>query len=221
MITKEILLLITKEKDLRKRTTLPFGTLSPHYHILKDQKFLEELRTLLQGHRRITRSKSPSPVFIPTPGPSGGGPTTVTIPEAPSSAPAIAPLPPLVDPSPFAPPSIPTSPRPLPTEPPRVETPPLPLVPWGQHQREYSSMEYYESPVPMNESPDPINVPLPESLQLSPPIASSSRLPLIVSMTPSRTTPLLPKHPLTQELPANAPTPQEWKETQYVPFTGK
>ena len=40
-------------------------------------------------------------------------------------------------------------------------------------------------------------------------------------MTPSRTTPLLPKHPLTQELPANVPTPLEWKETQYVPFTGK
>ena len=42
-ITKEILLLITKEKDLRKRTTLPFGTLSPYYHVLKDQKFLEGL----------------------------------------------------------------------------------------------------------------------------------------------------------------------------------
>jgi len=40
-------------------------------------------------------------------------------------------------------------------------------------------------------------------------------------MTPSHTTPLLPKHPLTQELPANKPTPPEWKETQYVPFTGK
>ena len=40
-------------------------------------------------------------------------------------------------------------------------------------------------------------------------------------MTPSRTTPLLPKHPLTQELPANVPTPLEWRETQYVPFTGK
>jgi len=40
-------------------------------------------------------------------------------------------------------------------------------------------------------------------------------------MTPSCTTPLLPKHPLTQELPANVPTPLEWKETQYVPFTGK
>jgi len=40
-------------------------------------------------------------------------------------------------------------------------------------------------------------------------------------MTLSRTTPLLPKHPLTQELPANIPTPLEWRETQYVPFTGK
>jgi len=40
-------------------------------------------------------------------------------------------------------------------------------------------------------------------------------------MTPSRTTPLLPKHPLTQELPTNMPTPLEWKETQYIPFTGK
>jgi len=42
-ITKEILLSITKEKDLQKRTTLPFGTLSPYYHILKDQTFLEGL----------------------------------------------------------------------------------------------------------------------------------------------------------------------------------
>jgi len=40
-------------------------------------------------------------------------------------------------------------------------------------------------------------------------------------MTPSRTTPLLPTHPLSQELPANVPTPLEWRETSYVPFMGK
>jgi len=76
-------------------------------------------------------------------------------------------------------------------------------------------MEQYQPPVPMRETPSPVT----SSSQL--PAAPSSSLPLIVSMTPSRTTPLLPKHPLTQELPANVPTPLEWKETQYVPFTGK
>jgi len=73
-------------------------------------------------------------------------------------------------------------------------------------------MEQNQSLVPMSRTPSPV--------------ASSSQLPvesfpLIVSMTPSRTTPLLPKHPLTQELPANVPTPLEWRETHYVPFTGK
>jgi len=149
MITKEILLLIAKEKDLQKRTILPFGTLSPHYHTLKDQTFLEGLRTLLKGRKRTMRSRSPSPVFIPSPGPSGGKEPIVTIQGSPpSSAPAPAPLspigpppvvprvlsPPLVDPSPFAPPSIPTPPSPPPVELPRVATPPLPLVPWGTHQ---------------------------------------------------------------------------------------
>jgi len=43
LVTKEIILIIAKERNLQKRTTLPFGTLSPHYHILKDQKFLEGL----------------------------------------------------------------------------------------------------------------------------------------------------------------------------------
>jgi len=62
MVMKEILLAITKEKDLQKRTTLPFGTLSPHYQILKDQTFLKGLRTLLKGRKRVMRSKSPSPV---------------------------------------------------------------------------------------------------------------------------------------------------------------
>jgi len=58
--------------------------------------------------------------------------------------------------------------------------------------------------------------------QPSPPVASSSQLPLIVSMTPSRTTPLLPKHPLTEnKLPANRPTPPEWKRVQSLPVTGK
>jgi len=43
MVTKEILLAIAKERNLQKRTTLPFGTLSPHYQTLKDQTFLEGL----------------------------------------------------------------------------------------------------------------------------------------------------------------------------------
>jgi len=192
-ITKEILLLITKEKDLQKRTTLPFGTLSPHYHILKDQKFLEGLRTLLQGRKRITRNKSPSPIFIPPPTTSVGGFT------------AIIPIPSTLAPV-TAPPSL---------EPPRVATPPLPLVPWGSHRREYSSMEQYQPPVPMSRTPSPV------ASSSQRPAEPSSSLPLIVSMTPSRITPLLPKHPLTQELPANVPTPLEWRETQYVPFTGK
>ena len=75
-------------------------------------------------------------------------------------------------------------------------------------------MEQYQSPVPMSRTPSPVA----SSSQLP---GESSAFPLIVSMTPSRTTPLLPKHPLTQELPANIPTPLEWRETQYVPFTGK
>jgi len=93
MVTKEILLIVTKEKDLQKRTTLPFGTLSPHYHILKDQTFLKGLQTLLKGHKRVMRSKSPSPMFIPNPGPSGGtgGPVTIVTPEPPLSAPITAP----------------------------------------------------------------------------------------------------------------------------------
>jgi len=213
-ITKEILSLIMKEKDLQKRTTLPFGTLSPYYHALKDQKFLEELRTLLQGCKRITRNKSPSPIFIPGPGPSIGGRDTHIVLEAPPSAPVVAP-PPLVDPSPFAPPFTPTPPGLPLLEPPRVATPPLPLAPWGSHRREYSSMEQYQPPVPMRETPSPVA----SSSQL--PAEPSSSFPLIISMTPNRTTPLLPKHPLTQELPANVPTPLEWRETQYVPFTGK
>jgi len=132
-ITKEILSLIMKEKDLQKRTTLPFGTLSPHYHVLKDQKFLEGLRALLQGRKRIMRNKSPSPIFIPGPGPLAGGRDTNIILEVPSSVPVVVPPPPLVDPSPFAPPFIPIPPGPPPLEPPRVATPPLPLAPWGSH----------------------------------------------------------------------------------------
>jgi len=102
MVTKEILLVIAKERNLQKRTILPFSTLSPHYHILKDQTFLEGLRTLLKGRKRVMRSKSPSPIFIPSPGPLGGtgGPSTaVAIPEPPSSAPITA-SPPHVGPIP-------------------------------------------------------------------------------------------------------------------------
>jgi len=49
MVTKEILLAIAKERNLQKRTSLPFSTLSSHYRTLKDQTFLEGLRTLLKG----------------------------------------------------------------------------------------------------------------------------------------------------------------------------
>jgi len=331
MVTKKILLVITKEKDLQKRTTLPFSTLSPYYQLLKDQKFLEGLQTLLKECKRIMRSKSPSPVFIPSPGPSGGteGPITVAIPEPPSSAPITAPpphvrpipvirqyihpsssllkediplppvvprvpSPPLADPSPF----IQTLIHSPPVEPPRVTSPPLPLVPWGSHRRQYSSIEQYGPPVPMSKTPNPVNISLPQSLtpspptrratpvipapwnrsptpeeiplppsrpsvkkhigpssldliplpwdippfkgitpQLSPPVASSSFLPeepmplpvelppefpLIVSMTPSHTTPLLPKNPLTESEPlSNRPTPPEWKRVQSLPVTGK
>jgi len=132
MVTKEILLAIAKERNLQKRTTLPFGTLSPHYQTLKDQTFLEGLRTLLKGRKRVMRSKLPSPVFIPGPGPSGGteGPTTIVIPEPPSSAPVTAP-PLLVGPIPviqqFVHPSssLPTEVIPLPPVVPRIPSPPL------------------------------------------------------------------------------------------------
>ena len=203
-VTKEILLSVTKEKDLQKRTTLPFSTLSPHYHTLKDQNFLKGLQNLLKNRKRITKSRSPSPIFIPSPGVGG---TFAVIPTAPLPPPNVEPLPPLTDLSPFAPPFTPTPLDPPSLEPPRIATPPLPLAPWGSHRREYSSMEQYQPLVPMRETPSPVTSP--------------SQHPLIVSMTPSRTTPLLPKHPLTQELPASQPTPLEWVETQYVPFTGK
>jgi len=128
-------------------------------------------------------------------------------------------------------------------------------------------MEKYKPLIPMDETPDPVNIPLPLSLpvtqqtegiplplakwtapssldliplpwdmppfpritpQPSPPVALSSQLlpepqtpppvvplsefPLIVSMTPSHTTPLLPKNPLTENEPStNRPTPPEWK----------
>jgi len=72
-------------------------------------------------------------------------------------------------------------------------------------------------PLPWDMPPFPRITPEP-----SPPVASSSQLPLIVSMTPSRTTPLLPKHPLTEEEPlVNKPTPPEWKRVQALPVTGK
>jgi len=126
-------------------------------------------------------------------------------------------------------------------------------------------MEQYDPPVPMDETPDPVNILLPPSLpistpvtqqmesillpptkwtapsllnhiplpwdippfprvinQPSPPVPSLSQLPLIVSMTPSCTTPLLPKNPLTESEPlTNKPTPLEWKRVQPLPVTGK
>jgi len=126
-------------------------------------------------------------------------------------------------------------------------------------------MEQYDSLVPMDETPDPVNILLPPSLptstpvtqqtesillpptkwttpsslddiplpwdmppfprvinQPSPPVPFSSQLPLIVSMTPSRTTPSLPKNPLTEsELSTNKPTPPEWERVQPLPVTGK
>jgi len=139
-------------------------------------------------------------------------------------------------------------------------------------------MEQYEPPVPMDETPDPIHVPLPPSLTPSPPqreatpvipapwnrsptpeevplppvrkitgpssldliplpwdippfpretprpsplVKPTSPLPLIVSMTPSRTTPLLPRHPDSRTLPRSQPTPPEWKEFQSPSRLGK
>jgi len=130
-------------------------------------------------------------------------------------------------------------------------------------------MEQYEPPVQMDETPNPVNIPLPPSLpistnpsvpstrqqeyiplppvkktapssldliplpwdvlpfqkfidQLSPQVTSLLQLPLIVSMTPSHTTPLLPKNPLTENKPlTNRPTPPEWKRIQSLPVTGK
>jgi len=131
MVTKEILLAIAKERNLQKRTILPFGTLSPYYQLLKDQTFLKGLQTLLRGHKRIMRSKSPSPIFIPSPGPSGGtGGPTIVIPEPPPSAPVTAP-PPHVGPIPvirqFIHPSssLPKEVIPLPPIAPKVPSPPL------------------------------------------------------------------------------------------------
>ena len=92
MVTKEALLTIAKERNLQQRTILPFSTLSPHYQTLKDQTFLEGLQNLLKGRKRIMRSKSPSPVFIPSTSPIGGaGEFTTTIPEPLSSALVTAP----------------------------------------------------------------------------------------------------------------------------------
>jgi len=101
-------------------------------------------------------------------------------------------------------------------------------------------------PAPWNRSPTPEEIPLPpirkitkpssldlipllwnippfprETPQLSPPVKSVSPLPLIVSMTPSRTTPLLPCHPDLRTLSKDDPTPPEWKEFQPSPVTGK
>ena len=112
------------------------------------------------------RNKSPTPVFIPNPGPSegiGGPPTTATIPEPPV-IPRV-PTPPLVDPSLFI--QIPTDVNPPIIESPQVVSPPLPLVPWGSHRRQYLSMEQYKSPLRIIDNP--IDVPLPQSLTPSPP----------------------------------------------------
>ena len=131
MVTKEIILATVKERNLRKRTILPFGTLSPHYQTLKDQMFLKGLRTLLKGCKRVMRSKSPSPVFIPGPDPSGGTrESTTVIPEPLPSAPVTAP-PPHTGPIPvirqFIHPSssLPKEVIPLPTVIPRIPSPPL------------------------------------------------------------------------------------------------
>jgi len=151
--------------------------------------------SFLSDCRRTMRSRSPSPIFIPDPSPSGGtGGSAITIPEVPSSAPAVKPpspvgpipvirefihpssslpkeviplppivpripSPPLVDPSPFVP--IPILPSPPPVESPCIPTPLLPLVPWGMHRRQYSSMEQYEPPPMIIDNP--VDIPLPES----------------------------------------------------------
>jgi len=101
-------------------------------------------------------------------------------------------------------------------------------------------------PAPWNRSPMPEEIPLPpirkitkpssldliplpwdippfprETPQPSPPVKPVSPLPLIVSMTPSCTTPLLPRHPDSRTLPRNEPTPPEWETFQPSPITGK
>ena len=45
LVTKEILLVIVKERNLQKRTILPFGTLSPHYHTLRIRNSLKDFKT--------------------------------------------------------------------------------------------------------------------------------------------------------------------------------
>ena len=72
-------------------------------------------------------------------------------------------------------------------------------------------------PLPWDISPFPRHI-----YQPTPPVGSLSDLPLIVLMTPSHTTPLLPKNPLTEDEPlTNKPTPPEWKRVQTLPIMGK
>jgi len=131
MVTRELLLQVVKERNLQQRTILPFGTLSPYYHILKDQTFLTGLQSLLKGRKRTMRSKSPSPIFIPSPSPSeGAGGSIPVIPEPPSSAPAIrppSPVRPIPVIRPFIHPSssLPKEDVPLPPVVPRELSPPL------------------------------------------------------------------------------------------------
>jgi len=161
MVTKEILLAIAKERNLQKRTILPFGTLSPHYHTLKDQTFLKELEGLLKSRKRIMRSKSPSPVFIPGPGPSGGTgePTIIAIPEPPPSAPVTAP-PPHVGPIPvirqYIHPSSSLLKEVLPLPPIALRIPSPPLV----DPSPFVQIPTYPSP-PIMESPQVASPPLP------------------------------------------------------------
>jgi len=227
MVTKEILLTIAKERNLQKRTILPFGTLSPHYQTLKDQNFLEGLRTLLKKRRKDMRT--PSPVFIPGPGPSGGiGEPTVVVPEPLSSAPVTAP-PPHVGPIPvirqFIHPSssLPQENIPLPPIVPRTPSPPLvdlspfipiPIPPSPLHME---PPRIASPPLPLvpwglhrrqylsmeqYESPsmvtnDPIDIPLPQSLTPSPPHRGA--------------TPVIPapwnRSPTPEEIPLPLPLP--------------
>jgi len=105
-----------------------------------------------------------------------------------------------------------------------------PIQPWVKKHIGPSSLDLI--PLPWDIPPFKETTP-----RVSPPVASSSFLPeepmpfpvepqpefpLIVSMTPSRTTPLLPKNPLTESEPSsNRPTPPEWKQVQSLPVTGK
>jgi len=113
-----------------------------------------------------------------------------------------------------------------PSPPQRKATPVIP-APWN---RSPTSEEVPLPPIRKITKPSSLDlIPLPwdippfprETPQPSPPVKPTSPLPIIISMTPSRTTPLLPRHPDSRTLPRSQPTPPEWKEFQSPSQLGK